>query len=317
MGALQEGIIFSIIVPMYNAARYIEKCILSVEHQDFEQYECIFVNDGSTDNSEDIIKHYQTFNRRIKLVSQENHGASAARNVGIEKATGEYLIFLDADDELAPGALSLLGETLSASPNCEVAWNFVKECCTERSIVSGSEMMTFIEQGLVPYVTPWMMTVKRQFLLESHIFFINDLLSEDELFVFEVLTYANHVAIVPEKIYFYRETDSNSLSKQFKAVRVTHRIAIAHRLLALSMYIGDASRASILKARCAQLITGAIEESYGYRKESKYREIEKEIRHSLFMLKFGVGKRYELLYCMEKLVGNRICGYLMNRRRSI
>ena len=90
----------SVIVPMYNVASFVGKCILSLEDQDIPkaEYEIICINDGSTDNSKEVVANFQHKYGNIISIDQENKGVSRARNVGIERATGEYLLFVDADD---------------------------------------------------------------------------------------------------------------------------------------------------------------------------------------------------------------------------
>ena len=99
----------SVIVPVYNAEKYIEKCIESVLNQDYKNIELILVNDGSLDNSLKIMKEFEKKNPKIiKVYTQKNQGEGAARNTGIEKATGDYFVFLDSDDWLKKDHLTNL-----------------------------------------------------------------------------------------------------------------------------------------------------------------------------------------------------------------
>ena len=95
----------SIIVPIYNVAPYLRKCVNSLLAQDISDYEIILVNDGSTDNSGEIAQQYADTYANVKLISQENKGLSVARNVGIKQANGKYIIFVDSDDYLQPNCL--------------------------------------------------------------------------------------------------------------------------------------------------------------------------------------------------------------------
>ena len=90
----------SIIVPMYNAERYIDTCLNTLVKQDIldSEYEIIIINDGSTDNSVNIVKKYIQKHENINLISVKNGGQSRARNIGIENSKGKYLYFVDADD---------------------------------------------------------------------------------------------------------------------------------------------------------------------------------------------------------------------------
>ena len=101
--------VFSIIIPVYNVEKYVKRCIESVINQDFEDYEIILVNDGSTDSSLEICKQY-TNNSHVTIISKENEGPSSARNCGMQCSCGKYIVFLDSDDSIAPGSLRQLYE---------------------------------------------------------------------------------------------------------------------------------------------------------------------------------------------------------------
>ena len=101
----------SIIVPVYNAEKTIERSVESLLKQTYSELEIILVNDGSTDGSEAIIKRYLSDNR-VKLINKPNGGASSARNVGLAKATGEYIQFTDIDDYIEDNMIFRLVETI-------------------------------------------------------------------------------------------------------------------------------------------------------------------------------------------------------------
>ena len=98
----------SVIVPIYNSEQYLPICIESIQRQTYMNLEIILVDDGSTDNSLNICKEYALQDHRIKVIHQENSGVSAARNVGIDLSEGEYVTFVDSDDELLENGISLL-----------------------------------------------------------------------------------------------------------------------------------------------------------------------------------------------------------------
>lgn len=100
----------SIIIPIYNVGKYIDRCLNSIYNQsvDYDSFEVIAINDGSTDNSSEEVKKFQRNHCNIKLIEKENGGVSSARNVGISKAVGKYVIFVDPDDELLPYSMPKL-----------------------------------------------------------------------------------------------------------------------------------------------------------------------------------------------------------------
>lgn len=89
---------FTVIVPVYNAEEYLDRCIESILNQTFTNYELLLVNDGSKDNSLQILRKFEKIDKRITVFTQENQGVSVARNQGIENAKGEYICFIDSDD---------------------------------------------------------------------------------------------------------------------------------------------------------------------------------------------------------------------------
>lgn len=105
---------FSIIIPVYNVEFYLKECIDSVLLQDFQDYEIICVNDGSTDNSLEILKSFS--DSRIKIINQENQGLSCARNSGLDIALGQYVWFIDSDDKIAENSLSELNKLIDQKP---------------------------------------------------------------------------------------------------------------------------------------------------------------------------------------------------------
>ena len=105
----------SVIIPLYNKEQIIDRCIHSVLSQDYDNFEVVIVNDGSTDRSAEIVKSVD--DSRIRLIEQENGGPSKARNTGVRNAKGEWIVFLDADDEFLSGALKTFGNLIHNHPN--------------------------------------------------------------------------------------------------------------------------------------------------------------------------------------------------------
>src|SRR5690554_5853314 len=118
----------SIIIPIYNIEDYLPTCINSILNQEFDDYELLLINDGSTDNSGKICDQYALKDNKIRVYHQKNAGVSAARNLGLEKATGEWICFVDGDDELYPNSLFAIMEKADKSKSeMIIARSFIYE----------------------------------------------------------------------------------------------------------------------------------------------------------------------------------------------
>ncbi len=121
--------LLSIITPVYNTEEYLPLCIESVINQDYQNWELILVNDGSIDNSLAVCQTYADTDKRIKVFSQENQGASVARNLALDKAKGEIITFLDSDDAIDACSFDLMVKTLEEHSECDQVqiaahWNY-------------------------------------------------------------------------------------------------------------------------------------------------------------------------------------------------
>lgn len=112
---MKKEVLLSIIVPVFNAEKYITRCIDSILSQTFNDYELILINDGSTDGTYDILEKYRN-NSKCIVLHQKNRGVSVARNVGIEIATGRFISFVDADDYLSNNYFDVLVPLLNNNP---------------------------------------------------------------------------------------------------------------------------------------------------------------------------------------------------------
>lgn len=123
----------SVIVPCYNQEKYIKECLDSLVSQTFKDYEVIVIDDGSTDDSAEIVNEYVKHNKNIRLIRQANQGVVVARNNAIKQAQGTYIYPLDADDKIAPTCLERLYHIISTTNNRVVA---SEVWCLENVVVS-------------------------------------------------------------------------------------------------------------------------------------------------------------------------------------
>ena len=129
---------FSVIIPVYNGAKFIDNAIKSVFSQTNSDWELIVVNDGSKDNTEDVLKKYAD-NDKIRIINQENGGVSVARNTGYEVSKGEYIAFLDADDVWHNNHLEVMAELIQQYPTAGLYGTFTRTELVNGEIIEKAE----------------------------------------------------------------------------------------------------------------------------------------------------------------------------------
>lgn len=224
----------SIIVPVYNAERFLKECVESVLAQSFTDWELLLVDDGSADSSGEICRHYAKADKRIKVIAQENAGVSSARNAGLEMARGNYVFFLDADDELYSYTISLLhriaqtekveiviGRSVNRpeKPECEEVVDNVK------IMDSYKVCRDMLYRKPHPDTSVWGRLMSRS--LFNGICFYPGRYEDLEIF-HKLLMRTKRVAIIENVVYFYRDNPLSFINKWSEgrrdAVKVTREI---------------------------------------------------------------------------------------------
>ena len=213
---------FSIIIPIYNKERYISKCLCSINEQTFCSFEVIIINDGSTDNSQAILD--QISDERFHVISINNQGVSNARNIGLDHAKGEYILFIDADDYISVSYLQTIYETLGNDRVDILIFGLQKVYgnnhirtlipqfsgkVTNREFID-SYMSAFEKQdGIYGYVCN--KTIKRSFISKHNIRFCTDIKqAEDLYFWLDVYKFSPTMAFSQYAEYYYIQNTDNS-----------------------------------------------------------------------------------------------------------
>lgn len=196
----------SIIVPAYNAEKYIGKCIDSMIKQTKEECEFIIVNDGSTDATEEIVKGYK--DKRIKYFKNKNQGIGKTRNFGIEKAKGKYIMFLDSDDYIEKTACEKMFNKAKNDGLDIVICDFYKEY--DNGTIEEIHTPDFENSSLkenpdiiTEFLCPWAKLYKASLIQDNTIRFVENLKYEDAPFVIEALTEAKEIGKVDECLNYY------------------------------------------------------------------------------------------------------------------
>lgn len=213
--------VVSVIVPIYNAEQYLADCIESIVHQTLSDIEIILVNDGSIDESNKLCMRYKELDSRIIYIEQSNQGVSVARNAGKNKSSGEYIIFVDADDELHPQMLEKL-YCDAKGYNADISVCQIQRIQSKNEIVTGLEGKVSVmdnNAALKSYMTEskleigvWNKLFKKS-AIENIDFCIGRKMNEDKFFAFEGIMNAEVVTYRNEGLYFYY-VRNNSVTKQ-------------------------------------------------------------------------------------------------------
>lgn len=221
----------SIIIPVYNSERTLERCLDSVINQTYKNIEILIVNDGSKDKSLEIMKEYQKKDNRIMVINQENKGLSGARNAGLDKATGEYVTFIDSDDYIKANLIKDTIEIFNRY-NCDVVRNnyelaykdgntkYRKELYEENEILSinekKEELIKNILLGKVQSYS-WLLTIKKEILDKNSLKFDEDIFfMEDIVFLIRLIFFIKNIYFMSEPKYYYYQSNENSLTKDSK-----------------------------------------------------------------------------------------------------
>ena len=228
----------SIIVPIYNSENFINRCIDSLVNQTYENIEIVAIDDGSKDNSLEILNQYTKKDKRIKVFSQLNQGPSAARNTGLKKSNGDYIMFVDIDDYIDLDMVRLLvtntennESTLVLCDNSEI-WSDRVE---ERKIlddldgnvtnISRSKVIKSISSGRAGLVCCKLFS--KNIINNHHIKFDKDVkMCEDQIFFLNISIHCEKFIYVPKSLYYYDRRNENSITVKYQKNAIDNQIYV-------------------------------------------------------------------------------------------
>ena len=269
---------FSIIVPVYNVETYLEKCLNSILDQDFDNYEVIIINDGSTDNSRNILKRYED-NKKITIIDEENKGLSAARNNGVEKSTGDYLIFVDSDDYIASKLLNHLSHlSLNNYELIKIQYEEVYENgnVTKKDAIkldkeyNGQEYFLEEIETHNPFEMAWLYIYNRKFWIKNDFSFREGTYHEDFGLIPLIILKAKNIYVSSFVGYYYNQIGSSIM----RSTNYEKNIKKANDYLVHFDYLYDNSKyiAMPIKTRKyfnSYLANGILEKYNTLKKEDK------------------------------------------------
>ena len=232
----------SIIIPVYNAEKYIEKCLKNLKDQTFKNFEAIIIDDGSTDSSDSIYIKFVKNDRRFKFIKTKNCGVAQARNTGLNIAKGKYVIFIDSDDWMPLDALEIL-YTRAEKENADLTLadvtilyedgqNEYVHIFRESFTKSDKDFIGGYKKSILAYPYnpfpygerctmatglggPWNKLIIRSLLIKNQIKYESCLngIFDDCLFILKVLNYSKTISYIQSNVYYYRVINSSELNK--------------------------------------------------------------------------------------------------------
>lgn len=232
----------SIIIPVYNVEKYLQKCLESILNQDFKDLEVICVNDGSTDSSLEVLQEIKKNDARVVIIDKKNEGSGIARNLGLSASQGEYIYFIDSDDWLED---NVLGKIISKADELKTdilifgglsyyngkgqngAYSKNK---LPKKYLNGVFSAKDVKKDIFKFPsTAWTKLYRRDFLIKNDIKFQNIRAGQDQLPFFHSMIMAERIAVLPENIYCYQKNREGSVTsvkkkKSFSPIYVFYGI---------------------------------------------------------------------------------------------
>jgi len=320
-----QGKLVTIVVPMYNAESYIEICLRSLIEQTYKNIEIIVVDDGSTDNSRNICKDFANLDLRIKILHQNNHGVSYARNVGIAHSLGEFITFADADDWLESDAIETMVRLLVINnTDCVRMSHYVNNNKVAYSyrprIYLKEEMHSLIKLFIsdkIPCYTVLLM-IKKNLIIDKIKFNENISFLEDKLFYITLLQSIDTIYLSDIAKYHYC-INSDSATKSSHNYTKNIRFATdAHKLISQKIELNNHNLLTALNISQAHIITGYM---YLIYKFNGINQIDEEIKSlsenpEFKIIAEGI-KRRNVLSNLKYHYTQFICASIMKKKLTI
>ena len=245
---------YSVIIPVYNAEGTLRRCLDSLVGQQFSNYELLLINDGSTDGSDAICREYANTYSCVRYFVKENGGVSSARNLGLEQAEGEYILFVDSDDYVSEDYFALLSHTLESNAvdllmfgyrnfgGASTEWDTGVFC--EETESSVAKRISF---AVCQYLFSSLLSkaFKRQIIERDNIRFSNDLaIGEDQAFIFTYAMHIRSIGSIEDHLYNVDVSDGNSLSRKARPYLTEQLMEVNRRMYAAYQAVPHAPEAA-------------------------------------------------------------------------
>lgn len=231
--------LISILIPIYNSEKYIEQCVNSIISQTYKNIEIICINDGSTDNTKEILENLQKKDKRIKIINKKNTGYGNSLNIAIQSAKGEYIAIIESDDHIKNTMLETLLKYTKEDETDIVKANFYKENNSikknsSKYFINKTTNINLFPNMLLIQPSIWSALYKKEFLIKNKIKFneTKGASYQDLSFHFKTMFLAKKIFLLNEHLYYYRTNNSDSsINSKDKAFLVFDEIETINNFL--------------------------------------------------------------------------------------
>ena len=290
----------SVIIPVYNVEKYVQQSIYSILNQSLKDIEIIIINDGSTDNSLNIIKNVVGDDIRVRIISTPNNGLSIARNIGLCNARGEYVYFFDSDDVLENKALEecyiksklqnldfLFFDAICFTDDnsvIDLSFNYERTNKYEDKVYIGINILEEQLKTKGYRSSACLSFIKRDFLLKENLFFYPKILHEDELFTFLLYLKAKNVGLINEK-YFHRRVRLNSImTNSYSIKNVNGYLSVLQELFKYYKFNFNEVEKRLLLNHIDFLVNSLYVSTYRNFSKDEFMNIRSHIKKSFFYI---------------------------------
>ncbi len=281
----------SIVITVYNIEKYFKVSLDSIQAQTFKDFEAICVNDGSKDKSLDILNQYASMDSRIKVVSQENGGSGSARNNGLSKAQGKYVIFLDGDDYFEPELLEKL-YNLAEAHNADISVCSSRKVDDDGNITETRNPNSPLNLAKVPLekpfsykdfpedifsligTVPWNKLYLRKMLLENNLKFPALTGPDDLCFVHMANTCAEKIVVIDDELINYRYNRPGSV----QTYRANHTLDIVRAFLFIKDFLISKGLYKILEKAYIKALTFSVRWEISLCNDEQYKKFVEELK---------------------------------------
>ena len=237
----------SVILPIYNVAPYLDETFTALINQSLKEIEIIAVNDGSNDDSENIIKKYAQQDTRISYFNQENQGQSAARNLALKHAKGEYIYFMDSDDVINTEALQLCfdyaektkadfiffdGDTIQEKNANGISWNYSRSYMFEEDTrYEGEALLNHMLDTSKHNCVVWLLFIRHDYLKRIQLKFFPGIIHEDELYTTQLTLQSNSIYCLKQTLVWHRIRQASTMGKHYSERNINCYLTVIDELL--------------------------------------------------------------------------------------